>query len=201
MIKNLIKNLNSKKRMLWLICLVFLLSLISLAINGKKFFRKTAVMLSGKQLLQQEIAQKNQQLQNLINKEHELQRPITKLAGMRKNFWMQEERKLQYELRKKLEDCAKSSEVRLKTIGTLQKTKITEVLFTYELNITADMQLDKLVAFLQKLEKEKPSIFLKNISISPDNTRSPNYLIFNATLQVVVISDPKVSQQFWRTTE
>ena len=125
MIKNLIKNLNRKKRMLWLICLVFLLSLISLAINGKRFFRKTAVMLSGKQLLQQEIAQKNQQLQNLINKEHELQRPITKLAGMRKNFWMQEERKLQYELRKKLEDCAKSSEVRLKTIGTLQKTKIT----------------------------------------------------------------------------
>lgn len=174
-----------------------LLVFVSLAVNYGSIGRNAAQLAGGVPSFRKELLAKQQAFAAATAEEHRLQQPMARLAGARQKFWQPVDGNPQNELRRRIEQCAKGANLRLKSIGTVQNVKLAEGLNVYEISVTADAQLSDLVAFMQKVEQERPHIFWKNLTISPDNTRSPNFLMLNGTVKILVLNEPEIAQKLW----
>ncbi len=191
------KMWREKRKECLALLVIALLAIISLCVNFKTIRKNTARMWGGTQSPRTMLIQKQEQLTELLQEELQIQRPLTALRAARAKFWLPQDGNPQYELRRKVERCAKEAGIRLKSTGTLQITKLTEGLFAYEINITSDCQLPQLLAMLEKIENERPCLFWKNLTINPDNTRSPNFLLLNGTIKIVRLENPDMAQRLW----
>lgn len=196
--KGKLKNLwSTRRRECLLAVVIFLLVGISLLINMRNISRKTTRVLKGTAELQKELLGKQEELQKAIDHEQELAFPLQKLAGNRHKFWISQNGNPQNELRRKIEQAAKSANIRLKSIREVQNIKITEGLNAYEISIATDCKINELIEFIAKIEREKPLVFWKTLRITPDNTRAPNFLMMTATLQIVVLNSPEIIERLW----
>lgn len=177
--------------------IVLILVVVSLSINMRSIGKKATRFATNNEEIRQAILQKQQHLQTLIQTEYELRVPVYQLEGARMKFWLAKDGKPEQEFRRRIEQCAKGSGIRLKTVGTLQNTKLTEGLNSYEISITADIHMKELLTFLQRIEQEKPQITWKNLTITPDNANAPNFLILNGTLKILVVNANEITQQLW----
>ena len=144
-----------EKRRETLLCgVIFVLAVVSLLVNMRGIGKKASRFATGNTDLRKEVIQKQQELQELIQAEHEFQLPVRQLEGARMKFWLTKDGKPQHEFRRRIEQCAKGAGVRLKTVGTLQTLKLTEGLNACEIMITADVQLKEMLTFLQRLAQE-----------------------------------------------
>ena len=177
--------------------IVLILVVVSLSINMRSIGKKATRFATNNEEIRQAILQKQQHLQTLIQTEYELRVPVYQLEGARMKFWLAKDGKPEQEFRRRIEQCAKGSGIRLKTVGTLQNTKLTEGLNSFEISITADIHMKELLTFLQRIEQEKPQITWKNLTITPDNANAPNFLILNGTLKILVVNANEITQQLW----
>ncbi len=194
MLYNLWKN---RRRETMLGGLFALLAIISLIVNYGTIGRKTSHIVGGVSSLKNELEEKQQAFSELKQQIHSLQKPLNKLSAEKSKFHFRENNSPQKQLRNKIERAAKSVGLRLKAIGTMQNIKIADGLNTYEINITADAQLPIIIDFMQKIKAEKPHIGWKNITVTPDNMRSPNYLMLNGTLKIIVLDDEEMIEKLW----
>lgn len=176
---------------------VLLLAIISLAVNLDGISGNTAQVTSGISSSRTELQRKQELLTQAVREEQLLRTPIWKLAGMRRKFWRPEDGKPQNELRRRLEQCAKSAGLRLKTIGAMQTIKVVEGLNSHSINLTADCQLNELADFLWNIDREQPEISWMNITIQPDNTRSPNHLVLNGSIRILMLEMPDAARKIW----
>ncbi|MBQ9338312.1 MAG: hypothetical protein IJS14_13560 [Lentisphaeria bacterium] len=102
-------------------------------------------------------------------------------------------------LRQKIEAASKKSELKLNNLGTVRLTRINQDFGFAELDISATTRLSQLAAFILEIQKEKPAISWKRLSVFSmmrrrnnnnnrtvtDNTNEDN-LMFNASLRVLV---------------
>ena len=187
-----------EKRRETLLCgVILVLAVVSLLVNMRGIGKKASRFATGNTDLRKEVIQKQKELQELIQAEHEFQLPVRQLEGARMKFWLAKDGKPQHEFRRRIEQCAKGAGVRLKTVGTLQTIKLTEGLNACEIMITADVQLKEMLTFLQRLAQEKPQITWKNLTITPDNNHAPNFLIMNGTLRILVVEAAEITKQLW----
>lgn len=198
MLQGKLKNLWQSRRKEFLLCIVvFLLILISVGINMKNISRKTRRTVRGTAEPRKELLLKQEELQKAVDYEQELSYPIQQLANSKSKFWITQSTNIQFEFRRKIEQSARSSNIRLKTIGTVENVKVIEGLNSYEIAVTADLKIDELTAFVASIEQEQPKIFWKNVRVTPDNIRAPNYLIFSGTLRILVLNAPEMVERLW----
>lgn len=174
-----------------------LLAGVSLVVNYSSIGRNTSQLAGGVGGFRREMLGRQRELEAAIREVQQLRQPVARLAGARQKFWPAGEGNPPQEMRKRLEQCAKAAGLRPKSLGTVQHSKPVEGLSLYEINLTADVQLAELLDFLHKLEQERPHIFWKNLSLSPDNNRAPNYLVFNGTAKILVLEDPEIPRKLW----
>jgi len=174
-----------------------LLALVSLVINHSSIGRNTSQLTGGVNRFRRELLARQRELEDTIKQVRELRQPALRLAGARQKFWTAGDGNPPQELRRRLEQCAKTAGLRPKSLGAVQHSKPAEGLNLYEINLTADAQLAELLDFLRRIEQERPYVFWKNLSISPDNNRAPNYLIFNGTAKILVLDDPDIARKLW----
>lgn len=176
---------------------IFLLVFVSLLVNMKNISRKTTRVLKGVSEPGKALSAKQEELQKALEYEQELSFPIRQLADARYKFRTSQAGNPQNELRRKIEQAAKNSNMRLKSIREVQTVKITEGLNAYEISIAADCKINELIEFIAKIEQEKPLIYWKSLRITPDNTRAPNFLMLTATLRILVLNSPEAIEQLW----
>ena len=61
----------------------------------------------------------------------------------------------------------------------------------------ADTQYDNILRFMFNISKGSPNLLWKNLTITPDNTLAPNFLILNGTLQITVLNAPGIAEKLW----
>lgn len=52
-----------------------------------------------------------------------------------------------------------------------------------------------------EMERMTPRLYWKNLTLNPDNINKPKYLLFSATIKVVAVTAPDLSEQFWKTAK
>lgn len=176
---------------------VLLLLIVSLAVNSGGISRKTSRLIRGTRNPRLELLKKQEQLKTSFGELERLRIPIQQLTASREQFWQPKDGNPQQELRRRLEHCAKESGLRVKSVGTLQTVKVVEGLNCYEINLVADAQLRELLDFFLRIQQERPAIFWKNITVSPDNLKAPNYLTLTGTLKIVRLDAPDVARKLW----
>ena len=177
--------------------LVISLALISLAVNFGSIKKNANRMAKGTKSPREELLKSQKALLELIDKRRNMQKPISSLAKKRQCFWLPQDAKPQFELRRRIDRCARESGLKLKSVGTLQTTKIADGLFVYEISISADGQLPELLSMIQKIESESPRLYWKNLTINPDNIREPNFLMLNGTIKMVHLEQPEMIHRLW----
>ena len=177
--------------------LLISLASVSLAVNFGSIKKNAGRMVKGTKSPREELLQKQQALMGLIGKRRNVQKPISALAKKRQCFWLPQDAKPQFELRRRIDRCARESGIKLKSVGTLQTTKIADGLFVYEISISADGQLPELLSMIQKIESESPRLYWKNLTINPDNIREPNFLMLNGTIKMVHLEQPEMIHRLW----
>ncbi len=175
---------------------VLLLIAVALPVNLPSIGKKVSRLSGGANHSRAELLRLQEECKAAAEEESRLLAPVRRLATARGSFW-EPKPNLQLELRRRLEQCARSSGLKVKSIGTLQNVKLLEGLLAMELQMTADAQIGEVTAFLRKIEQEQPRIFWKNLSLTPDNLRSPGFLTLNGTLQVIVLDEPDVARKLW----
>lgn len=175
---------------------VLLLVLVSVLINLGSIARKTSRTMAGTASSRQVLENKQTELMEVIRVERELSAPIRELGFRRQAFW-QASGNIQADFRRKVELAAKESNLRLKSLGTIQTMKIAEGLNSYEITLAADAQLKEMIDFMARIELERPAVFWKNITVTPDNMKAPNFLMLNATLRIVALNSPDAEQRIW----
>ncbi len=175
---------------------LLLLLLLSLLINLGSITRKTSRAMAGTADSRRELENKQAELLEAIRVERELAAPVRELAFRRQSFW-QASGNLQADFRRKVEQAAKESNLRLKSLGTIQTMKVAEGLNSYEITLAADAQVKEVIDFMARVEQERPAVFWKNITVTPDNMKSPNFLMLNATLKIVALNSPDAEQRIW----
>lgn len=185
----------NRRRECILVLVVMMLALISLLVNMGSISRNASRSITGPMEFRKELMAKQTELLELVRQEREIAAPIRKLALKQQAFW-KSSAGVQIDFRRKVERLVKESELRLKSLGIIQNMKIADGLNAYEITLTADAQLQELLAFMVKVEQETPLIYWENITITPD-IRSPNFLILNAKLKIVVLDAPDIEQRLW----
>lgn len=188
---------STKRREVLIGSLIIALGIISLVINFGSIKRNASRMVKGTKSPREELLQRQRILTELIEKKCNVQKPIASLAKRRQCFWLPQDAKPQYELRRRIERCARETGLRLKSVGTLQTTKIADGLFIYEISISADGQIAELSSMILKIESVSPRLYWKNLTINPDNTRTPNFLMLNGTIKMVFLEQPEMIQRLW----
>lgn len=177
--------------------LLISLASVSLAVNFGSIKKNAGRMVKGTKSPREELLQKQQALMELIGKRRNVQKPISALAKKRQCFWLPQDAKPQFELRRRIDRCARESGLKLKSVGTLQTTKIADGLFVYEISISADGRIPEILSMIQKIESESPKLYWKNLTINPDNIRAPNFLMLNGTIKMVYLEQPEMIQRLW----
>ena len=189
--------MNRKKELL-LGAVIILLTVIALLVNSKSIVKKTGRIMNGKRNPEMELKKKQDMFATAIEEERQLLMPIFLLKKQRTNFWLPEyDGNPQYGMRKRIETAARDADLKLKTFGAIQNMKITEGLTVYQINIMADTQYDNILRFMFNISKGSPNLLWKNLTITPDNTLAPNFLILNGTLQITVLNVPGIAEKLW----
>lgn len=141
---------------------------------------------------------KQEALRKALEQEETLSLPIRTVCAQDRWFWRQErDGDPQFEVRRKIEQAAKDAGVKIKSLGNLQTSKVIDGVNTYEVGVTADAQLEEIARMMSELEHMTPRFFWKNLTMNPDNTNKPRFVIFNATVKIVAVTEAELDKSFW----
>ena len=95
-------------------------------------------------------------------------RPIQAVRNQHKNFWQSgRDGDPQLGVRQRVEAAARNAGVKLKTLGTLQTSKVIDGINAYEMSIAADAQVEELAQMMLKMERMTPRLYWKNLTLNP----------------------------------
>lgn len=144
------------------------------------------------------LQSKQELLRKALSKEQELAQPVRTVQAQGKYFWRPErDGDPQFAVRQKVEQAAQSAGVKLKSLGTLQVSKVLDGINVYELNVMADAQLEEIARMMAELERSTPRFYWKNLTLNPDNINRPRFVVFNATVKVVAVNSAEVGSRLW----
>lgn len=190
--------LQNRKKEVWLLAAIFALLLISVSVNSKKVIGIGSAFSRNDNVLRMELKRKQAQLTKALEEENRIRNTLLGFGKYKQDVWLPErDGNSQQELRRIIETTAKTAELKLKTLGTIQEMKIVDGLHAYQVNIMADAAYENILRFMDGLQKRSPKLFWKNLTITPDNAKAPNFLILNGTIQIVVISSPEITEKLW----
>ncbi len=145
-----------------------------------------------------ELQYKQELLRKSLEKEQALAIPIQTVRTQGKHFWRPErDGDPQFGVRQKVELAAQNAGVKLKSLGTLQISKVMDGINAYELNVIADAKIDEIARMMAELERSTPRFYWKNLTLNPDNINRPRFVIFNATVKVVAVSSAELGGRLW----
>ena len=177
-----------------------LLSWIFLLLNFSGSLLVSLPSDSRKAAIKQEIRKLKTELNSLNEKKVQAEKLKKKWQELAERSWQPErDGDPELVLRQKVEAAAKKSEIKLNNLGTVRLTRVNQDFSFAELDVSATTRLSQLAAFIYEIQKEKPVISWKRLSVfsmmrrrNNNNNRTvtgdtnEDNLIFNASLRVLV---------------
>ena len=142
----------------------------------------------------QDMLKKNQQLlQSLLNG-IDTQRVEQEFFVHAKNdYWLViRDGKVEGEVQHFVQNAADSVKLELSQLSNLKNTKIGELAMLYELSITADVMIEPLIKFFEKIQNNRPKFYWKSCSIRPKSPKGGSEVRFQGELAFVCIVDDQL---------
>ena len=150
--------------------------------------------------LKQQIRKLRTELQGLNEKQAQADRVKKRWQELAMSSWQPSQNgDPELLLRQIVENAAKKSELKLNNLGTVRINRVNQDFSFAELDVSATTRLSQLAAFIYEIQKEKPVISWKRLSVfsmmrrrNNNNNRTvtgdtnEDNLIFNASLRVLV---------------
>jgi len=177
-----------------LIIALALLALVSLYVNLGSIHRTAAAPSADGE---NELRLRRRALSSAMIEAQKLEIPIRQVAASRQLFWLTAtDGDPATEFRKRIEAATQYAGLTLKSIGAMQKTKLADGVECCEITIAADGKSDAVLKFLAALRDSGKYFFWKNLTLNPDNIRSPQFLMLNGTIKIVTV-EPAAAQKLW----
>ncbi|UDQ98317.1 hypothetical protein AAEX28_15230 [Lentisphaerota bacterium WC36G] len=129
--------------------------------------------------LEQIIMEKNPQLEQLnLLQEHSL--PVSDdVSG---------------QFRSRVEQAFYTSGANVRTVGSPRKVKETDKIELYEINITATLKANELLAVIKKLS-EKPALLWRVVTFRPNNMLNPEFINVNLTIGGIIFKGEETKNE------
>lgn len=140
-----------------------------------------------------ELKKVQRELQTLLNQTYILSKNRESFIKHNQDFWIAErDGDVATEPQKKIEKSARTAGLNLTNIGQIQSSKISDAAFTTSISISANAPMKEFSKFIVELYKIKPVFYWKNLSLRPDNIRTPVNVAMNGNLQFISITDDDI---------
>lgn len=144
------------------------------------------------------LKHKQENLRKAIALEQKQLRDIAAMSKSSREFWLPSRNgDPKIDMRKKIEQAARTCGMKLKSLGTMRTSKVSENILSYEMSVSADAEIEVITSFMAKLAKNSPRFYWKTFSLRPDNIRKPKLVVFSGTLKIVAISSPEIIKMLW----
>lgn len=193
---NRVKRLwNERRKSVLIAGMILLLALISLEVNLQSVSRSTDMGVPTEtELKALELGQKD--LERLINEYRTMRQPVSLIQELQSSCWLSKDGNPSIEIRRQVETAAQTAGIMLKSIGSLQRAKLADGVDSFEMTVSGDAQLPEILKFLAELKVRGGCFRWKNMTVTPDNINTPNYLMLNGTIKVIAVSDD-AAKQLW----
>ncbi|MDD5597427.1 MAG: hypothetical protein PHV82_05750 [Victivallaceae bacterium] len=121
-------------------------------------------------------------LEKARNQYNEYIREEDIVAGKIRTFYLVDDKvKADLYLRQRIEHAAKFSNLILKSMSSIQEKKIAKGTFSLEVSISAEGSFEKVISFLQELDKEKAKIYWVNCYLRPTVANKKEETVINVS--------------------
>jgi len=143
-----------------------LLSWIFLLLNFSGSLLVSLPSESRKAAIKQEIRKLKTELNSLNEKKVQAEKLKKKWQELAERSWQPErDGDPELVLRQKVEAAAKKSEIKLNNLGTVRLTRVSQDFSFAELDVSATTRIAPLTAFVYELQKEKPTVAWRRLSV------------------------------------
>ncbi len=166
--------------------------LILFAVFGKDIIEKWPT----KSKINEQIAlleKKQKELQNELNQQNIIVKNREAYIKNNSIFWIpKRDGDPEANAQKIVETAASSAGVSLTNIGKVQSAKIVDGLNTLDISLQTTAPMENVMNFIEEIYKNKPRFYWVNISLAPDNVRTPQKVMLNGSLRFISITDDEI---------
>jgi hypothetical protein len=138
----------------------------------------------------QALAQAHRDLQLRIDRACELIRNQESLLARSHEYWIaSRDGNVELEPQKMIEDAAQKAGLQLASVGNVQSEKVGEIGQRMYLTVSAQASIGTIADFIGEIEARRPRFFWRNLTLRPDNIRTYGNVVFNGTLEFILILD------------
>ena len=119
-----------------------------------------------------------------LHRQFELEKTI--VANKIKTFYRTDGKvKADLYLRQRIEHAAKFASLVLKSMSSVRKKKITQGTFSLELSISAEGEFEKVISFLQELDKKETEIYWVSCYLRPTHKKKETSINISGVLRIL----------------
>jgi len=136
------------------------------------------------------VARAHRDLQDRIDRACALIRNQESFLDRRHEFWVvPRDGNPELEPQKIIEAAAQKANLQLSSVGNVQAENIGEVGRRMYLAVSAQAPVTAILDFMAEIERSRPRFLWRSLTLRPDNLRTYEKVVFNATLEFICITD------------
>lgn len=135
------------------------------------------------------VARAHRDLQVSIDRACELIRNQESLLDRRHEYWLvPRDGNPELEPQKIIEAAAQKANLQLTSVSNVQAENIGEVGRRMYLAVSAQAPITAIIDFMAELERSRPRLLWRTLTLRPDNIRTYEKVVFNASLEFICIT-------------
>ncbi len=141
-----------------------------------------------------ELKQAQTTLQKELDESASLQYRRDCFAMRSKDYWIpQRDGKPETEVHKIITQAAKTAGFRLASTGDIRQTKISDGIFSMEIQLSASDSMESFARFCAEIYRTNPKFYWQRCQVRPENMKDVKNVNINGNLKFLCITDEKTA--------